>query len=329
MPRKKKTDEEILSQTDTSLDLTETEPSYEARESAETESLEADTTTAEAAAEEVSEAAPSEQAEAPAEESQEPAVEKTAPKKRRRPRRKKAIAKKAKKKEEKIEPVVAEPIADVAESTPEVDAAETSPTQVREDVTIAVEGVRHTMDTMARQWNLVKEISGGVVQNLERVNGLLHEIPAQAPVEPVAPAPRNSYVTKIAVGFSGFALLLSAISLVLSQNARDKALERFVVASRPQETAAIASSKSAAPVVPAAPAKSVLRIEDAPVVHSTTAPEIAAKARPVVAPRRPLISHKKANVWAPSHARKSVTVAPQIQKKSNLPVIKESHFPQN
>lgn len=96
---------------------------------------------------------------------------------------------------------------------------------IREDVAIASVSIQKTMDTMAKQWGTVKEISSSVCSQLERVNTLLKEVPQQDLFKtPVAkPAP----ITKLAVGVSAFSVVLSIVSLLLAQSARQKAFDRL------------------------------------------------------------------------------------------------------
>jgi len=79
-------------------------------------------------------------------------------------------------------------------------------------------------DVVGKPWVAVKEISGSISSNLERVNQMLREIPQQELFRP--PVAKPAAITKVAVGMSFFAIVLSLVSLLLSQSARQVALER-------------------------------------------------------------------------------------------------------
>jgi len=86
---------------------------------------------------------------------------------------------------------------------------------------------------MNHQLHVIKELSNAVVSHLEKANTVLKEAP-----KPVA---RPAAITKIAVGFSAFALVLSTVSLLLATSARQAAFDR--PASAPIEIAAARPAK--------------------------------------------------------------------------------------
>ena len=87
------------------------------------------------------------------------------------------------------------------------------------------------MESVAKQWVVVREISQHVTSQLERVSRLLQEIPKEAIFNPVQ---KPNPLTKIAIGVSGLAITLSLISLSMSQNVRTSVLSKeMAAASRP------------------------------------------------------------------------------------------------
>lgn len=111
-----------------------------------------------------------------------------------------------------------------------VKTVDPSPSQVsmRQDVSVASAAMHKTMDSMTKQWGSVKDVSETVTTNFERVAKHLQElndsyhhsmkdlIKHQAQQH----TRRPSTITKVAVGFSGIALILSLISLAFSQSVR-------------------------------------------------------------------------------------------------------------
>ena len=100
--------------------------------------------------------------------------------------------------------------------------------------------MQESLEAIAKQWLAIKEISNGVCTNLERVNSLVKELPTNyaAALQEVMkpPAPRAAGLTKMAVGFSVVAAILSMLSLSFSQSARQALLSR--------ESSALAMSRS-------------------------------------------------------------------------------------
>jgi len=84
------------------------------------------------------------------------------------------------------------------------------------------------IEVVAKPWAAVNEISASISSNLERVNQMLREIPQQELFKPAVAKP--AAITKVAVGMSFFAIVLSFVSLLLSQSARQVALERITPA---------------------------------------------------------------------------------------------------
>ncbi len=80
-------------------------------------------------------------------------------------------------------------------------------------------------EAVAKPWAAVKEISVSISSNLERVNQMLKEIPQAELFRP--PIAKPAGITKVAIGMSFFAIVLSLVSLLLSQSARQVALDRF------------------------------------------------------------------------------------------------------
>jgi len=98
------------------------------------------------------------------------------------------------------------------------------------------------IEVVAKPWAAVNEISASISSNLERVNQMLREIPQQELFKPAVAKP--AAITKVAVGMSFFAIVLSFVSLLLSQSARQVALEQITPA------AAIVHSVPTAPSEP-------------------------------------------------------------------------------
>ncbi len=77
------------------------------------------------------------------------------------------------------------------------------------------------LEAITKQWILIRDISQSITNHLERVATVAKELPAQmTPVQ----KPQPSFVSKIAAGLSALALILSIVSLSLSQSARREAL---------------------------------------------------------------------------------------------------------
>lgn len=94
-----------------------------------------------------------------------------------------------------------------------------------EEFTFATASVQTSMENMAKQWITVKEMSTSVCSNLERVNALLKEPTAFEKGKGVPPT-RSLAMVKMAMAVSAFSIVVSVVSLLLSQSARQVALER-------------------------------------------------------------------------------------------------------
>jgi hypothetical protein len=236
----------------------------------------------------------------------------------------KAAERKSEKKEKKPEPVAAapdiEPVTRVSpsKSYPEAD-------HLREDVSIATAGLHKTMDSMVRQWSSVKEISGSICHELERVNTML-----KAPAPQIEPAdikeylkqaaPRITLANKIALGVSAAAVVFSIISLSLSSSTRHTLLEQSAtprVAQRESYDHRRAEKPASFKAVTEAVTPKVAEAAPPPVVAAPVASE-PAKAEPKaieVAKAPP--SPKAPFLLAPPKARsKSVLAAKERRGRS-------------
>lgn len=134
--------------------------------------------------------------------------------------------------------------AETAASTEAADRVETPETAV---AVIPATHMQDSLEAIAKQWLAIKEISNGVCTNLERVNSLVKELPSnyatalQEVMKP--PAPKAAGITKMAVGFSIAAAILSMLSLSFSQSARQAILSR--------EASAVAMSRNSDSMAPA------------------------------------------------------------------------------
>lgn len=83
-------------------------------------------------------------------------------------------------------------------------------------------------DAVVLQWEAAKLTTEAIVASLDKVNGLLRELPDHYAVvlqkSMKASAPRSGSASKIAFGTSLMAILLSVLSLSFSQSARQAAL---------------------------------------------------------------------------------------------------------
>jgi hypothetical protein len=160
---------------------------------------------------------------------------------------------------------------------------------IREDVSIAAASLHKTMDSMVRQWSSVKEISGSICHELERVNTML-KTPAPQP-EPAdikeylkQAAPRITFANKIALGVSAAAVALSIVSLSLASSTRHKVLEQAVPrvafehrAERPAPVKAVTET-----ILPKAAQAAVAPRQAAPAPKiETPSPAVAAAAAPI------------------------------------------------
>lgn len=128
------------------------------------------------------------------------------------------------------EEVIAEP----------VEEKKTAPRRKR--ATAAEKAEAAEVEEVAKPWAAVKDISATISANLEKVNQQLREIPQQELFRP--PVARPAGITKVAVGMSFFAIVLSITSLLLSQQARQVALEQIA------SPAAVVQSVPTAPGAP-------------------------------------------------------------------------------
>ncbi len=82
-----------------------------------------------------------------------------------------------------------------------------------DSISIGAATMQKSMESVAKQWVVVREISQHVTAQLERVSRLLQDIPKEAIFNPVQ---KPNPLTKIAIGASAFAITLSLISLSMS-----------------------------------------------------------------------------------------------------------------
>jgi hypothetical protein len=102
-----------------------------------------------------------------------------------------------------------------------------SPELSQKDLNIAGASIESSMDSMVKQWGMVKDITTTVSANLEKVTKLLTE--QTADLEAIkAPTARPNPIARWAVGASLVATVLSVVSLSLSQTARQEALSKEV-----------------------------------------------------------------------------------------------------
>ncbi len=91
------------------------------------------------------------------------------------------------------------------------------------EVTIAKETIEVTMSTMVAQFTTIKDLTTGVNTQLEKMNALIKEMsPSHSSnlEELVKPTLNTQFITKFATAASLVAMLLSILSLSLSQSAR-------------------------------------------------------------------------------------------------------------
>ncbi len=104
----------------------------------------------------------------------------------------------------------------------------------RQDLKLTAAAMETSMEAMVNHWNSVKEMSNSVSQNLEKVSTLMQQFPnnyysaMDSLIKKYQPRP-NTFATKIAVGTSLFAILLSFVSLTLSQTTRQAFFDRELV----------------------------------------------------------------------------------------------------
>jgi hypothetical protein len=131
-----------------------------------------------------------------------------------------------------------------------------------------------------KQWEAINTICHGICANLERVDSLVKELPANyadaigAMLRP--PPAKLSPLTKVAAGFSFAAAILSVLSLSLSQSARQAILSRDFV-----RGASDLGHTASAPARPAHPITRPQAIQ-APVVPIAPAAVATAPAAPIV-----------------------------------------------
>ncbi len=229
---------------------------------------------------------------------------------------KKEIKKEAAAKAVIVETLVTEPVTAVV-SKPQFHHDD----HLREDASIASASLHKTMESMVKQWGSVKEISGSICSELERVNTMLKMPAPQAEPADIKEylkqaAPRITLANKIALGVSAAAVVFSILSLSLASSTRHRLLEQSSVPAvafeRRQEKPQPVRPVQQAPVAVAKPT-----VVEAPVVAHTTPPPVVPaieKTIPKASPtakewaaselsRQPLLSPPKAR------ARKPVALA--------------------
>lgn len=149
------------------------------------------------------------------------------------------------------------------------------------------------MEAMVKHWSAAKDISTTMAGNMEKVTQLVQELPAKYEGKLAEifkePPPKPTLVTKIAVGMSAVAVVLSLVALQLAQAVRTHVITTEAVRggqarmARLEETPAAAAAglpqARPAATLPAAPA--LARRESAPVhrpVHRA-APVVRQSAR--------------------------------------------------
>ncbi len=133
-----------------------------------------------------------------------------------------------------IPPSAPEPKTRRAKKEPviEAPAATTfSANYIREDAVVADVSIHQSMDAMVKQWAAVREISTVVCSNLEKVAGTLQNLQTtynNATSEFSRPDFSKSKTNnRLTVGASIVALILSVLSLTLSQSTRQSVMEQF------------------------------------------------------------------------------------------------------
>lgn len=95
------------------------------------------------------------------------------------------------------------------------------------EVVLAKESVELTMNAMVAQFTAIKDLTAGVNAQLEKMNSLIKEMsPTQNPSleELVKPEGNSQFITKFATAASLVAMLLSILSMSMSQSARQTIL---------------------------------------------------------------------------------------------------------
>lgn len=160
--------------------------------------------------------------------------------------------------------------------------------EVRKDLKLTSTAMEKTMDSMVSQWGAIKEMSSSISTNLERVASLLQDLPTNYATTLHDLAKKNQpksspFVTKIVLGASVLAFVLSVVSLTLSQSTR-QVLFNKQIAEAPRVDASTKPLQSAIPQV--APSESTAAAET-----RVFFPEIATKQR-VVFPRKSPRGHR-------------------------------------
>jgi len=110
---------------------------------------------------------------------------------------------------------------------PTAEISATENLDLSKEVAIAKETVEITMNTMVAHFNTIKELTTGVNAQLEKMNTLIKEMsPTQSSnLEDLVKPPVNTqFITKFATAASLVAMLLSILSLSMSQSARQTVL---------------------------------------------------------------------------------------------------------
>jgi hypothetical protein len=178
-------------------------------------------------------------------------------------------------------------------------------------VNLASASIEKSMDTMVRQWSSVNDISTNICSNLEKVTKLLTE-QTQDLEALKAPVAKPSPIARWAIAASAAAVVLSVVSLSLSQSARQEVLSQNAPtaitrkAPAPVELPRVHRAQVATPVAEAKKPEPARR-EEKPKT-------LAAASKPMGPAERPLEKKEKAPQAAPEIAR--ATSAPHARPKS-------------
>ncbi|MCB0418709.1 MAG: hypothetical protein H6617_04110 [Bdellovibrionaceae bacterium] len=158
-------------------------------------------------------------------------LEEAKPKKTAKKSKKKAkkkSSKKAKAAEEEVEAIEPDSLSD------EASPIEISLESPRQEATLVAGAMQQSMESMAKQWTMVKDTTEHVSKNFERVSGMLGELPIaydrmlqEMAKQHQAKPPKG---VKAALVASLVALVLSGISLLYSQSVRQTVLDKPVAA---------------------------------------------------------------------------------------------------
>lgn len=109
--------------------------------------------------------------------------------------------------------------------------AQNSNIDLSKEVVLAKESVELIMNSMVAQFTAIKDLTAGVNSQLEKMNSLIKEMsPTQNPSleELVKPEGNSQFITKFATAASLVAMLLSILSMSMSQTARQTILSASV-----------------------------------------------------------------------------------------------------